>query len=298
MGMYYIKTLVQGMMLIPLTYFILLYARKELSNHNCMWMLVFILIFILVSIPLGSRALLIAPWVTLLISLNISRTPINFIKSMLPIIIFAIPLYLFVVVRTSFQMDPDTDMYDLMIRFGGDGNLSNIAYGATEHIIGRMSIIDNLKNYIENWDGVVCPFISIPEFLVQPIPRYFWADKPPLFNLKATFVTTPFLAEQRISETIGVIAEALYNGGIAGVCIFGLMYGSIVAVMHKIYIQNKNIILFQVLYIQLFLLPQAWITEGIINSSANSFMLLTVIINILFWLVIRKKIDVTGVAPV
>lgn len=288
-GMYYVKTLIQMLIMFPTIYYGVLLARKELKNNEIKFYCVNLIIVCFLAFPLGSRAMFIVPFITLIAAFNIARSPVIIAKFFPLIVLILIPLYLFVLIRTNYQDNANTNWDDLMSRVLDFADPSVVLAAALESFFGRLAIIDNLANFLDEWDWKISFMSSIPDFLAQPIPRSIWEGKPYLFNMYATQYTEPYLFSMRISETIGIHAEALYNLGPLGIVLFSYLFGVVILALQVQYLKYKKNLFYQILFVQLFLLPTAWITEGLINGSANTLLILTVSINVLFWYSVTNK---------
>lgn len=129
---------------------------------------------------------------------------------------------------------------------------------------------------------------SFYDAIFLPIPRAWVPGKPSAFNYEMLHQLAPERELAFFGAEYSLLGELYMNFQLAGIAIGGFLFGLIIGMFQRYYLENRDNPGFAFMYRPLFLsLPMAWMTSGIINSEAHSILILNLVCGAAFMALAR-----------
>ena len=169
---------------------------------------------------------------------------------------------------------------------------------ATEGVTG---IVERTLNRFDAFDFFVWTLSAFPtpkqgyllgrsavDFIVQPVPRSIWADKPSQTSAFLAGLFLPNYGRQWTPE-FGLITELYVNFWIFGIVLGGVAFGVLVCALEAYLAKHRNNPSVLFLYAPVALLPMSWLMAGFNSSTTIALVMNIVFGTIVLWFVGKRK---------
>jgi hypothetical protein len=286
-GMYYITgTIWWCMWAIFLLLFIPVVTLKVTFFHTVQFALLFVLLTIF-SIPYGSRGIIVGPVLEILWLLDMAwfKTRLSFTKLLPILVIMTIFIGAYGVFRdfNRYGNIPTEEITQALVREGGQGIL--------ERVISRADLFDFFVWSLDDFPTNEQTYLfgrSVLDFLLQPIPRALYPDKP---SQTSAFLIGQLLSEYHRDWTpeFGLITELYINFWILGIVIGAMMFGVVIRVMETyidLNISNPSV---RFWYAPLLTVSLGWFLQGFNSPTSITFITSTILSCIVLAFIARRR---------
>lgn len=142
-------------------------------------------------------------------------------------------------------------------------------------IKSRLDVLDNLNYFIEAiLNGNLQPdyFYSFFSAPMQYIPRNIYPEKPQLFSSEITRIIMPSVFYENVTFDFSAIAEGVYNFGLLGFLIPGMIIGFVLKQINYYYEHGNKFFIFSFVYLPFSGFPISLFSSGFIAASSVIFL--------------------------
>lgn len=142
-------------------------------------------------------------------------------------------------------------------------------------IKSRLDVLDNLNYFIEEFsNGNLQPdyFYSFFSAPMQFIPRNIYPEKPQLFSSEITRIIMPDVFYENVTFDFSAIAEGVYNFGLLGFLIPGMIIGIVLKQINYYYEHGNKFFIFSFVYLSFSGFPISLFSSGFIAASSVIFL--------------------------
>jgi hypothetical protein len=248
------------------------------------------LVSALLMLPYGTRSFILIPILSTLWILHVSWLQRRL--DILRLSIVAMVLFLFVgaygVYRDASALGQRTgkpiDLSSLVTALGNVGMV-----GIADQAMGRFDAFDFWVMSMESFPSTSTYLLgrSLVDFVVQPIPRTVYPDKP--YKTPA-FLTQLLMPGTRITFTpeYGLVTELFVNFWIPGVIFGAACFGVLMRVLEAYVNRHDQNPSLELLYAHNVMLPWGWMISGF-NSDATVGLLMNLVFTIILLLFITMS---------
>lgn len=256
-----------------ITYFNKVYLKKSgLIDH------VFMAIIIVFCFTTGFASLFVYFFMAGLLFLNI-RYSVRIIRVSTVFVFVALlvftPLYTIIREQLMFGTADIPQIYKLFVE--------NVMADPLKIVYNRYDYFDNQvlgsyfsRIYMDTW--------KIFDALLQPVPRLFYAEKPPIFSTYLTNLTYPDLKTIGVSINFGYLAEFVLYLGDFGPVIGGIFFGWILSISYGYFFRGTKDGNAAVIYILAIYTYFSGFIVGYLNEAPiQMFIIALILLRMLGW---------------